>query len=492
MYMLLIIYSLFNMNDVSWGTRENPKPVDEKVNTAPQSDHHPKNVLKKVMSFLQSGNEEEDGTVDISFAGLFRCMFCTHPKSSREMEQLQAISVSLMTISDELRGLEMMMNGNLPENVADVSDNDQETENAPRRSVTSNKSNVSDLKDAIMLSIEKTLLPDWLDEEGVRKGNIDSLSDNEEKFWKDLIEKYLQPIEANKLIEAESKAALKNLRDRIIFAFFMFNAIFILIIFLLQLNRNLIFIHWPFGGNTKIVYDETGSEITIQLEYLQLEPIGLAFVFTFGIILVIQFIAMTIHRFSTISQILANTVLDWSWGRKEANSNTVWAEVDHHAVEVAACLQRPKMLWNVEEAEKHNIGRRDTIKKIMKQRENKLDQSNLEENFKREWEDPKMSEYLDFEGTYESHQSIFFIFLDRKTVQSTGLSEAAYSKLDDRRKSQMPQSRPSQMIKKKVDLVIHVVQARINQAFEPDQYDDSPRTPRTANSVHFPINETKF
>jgi chitin synthase len=27
MYMLLIIYSLFNMNNVSWGTREDPKPV---------------------------------------------------------------------------------------------------------------------------------------------------------------------------------------------------------------------------------------------------------------------------------------------------------------------------------------------------------------------------------------------------------------------------------------------------------------------------------
>lgn len=24
MYMLLVIYSLFNLNDVSWGTRENP------------------------------------------------------------------------------------------------------------------------------------------------------------------------------------------------------------------------------------------------------------------------------------------------------------------------------------------------------------------------------------------------------------------------------------------------------------------------------------
>lgn len=28
MYMLLVIYSLFNLNDVSWGTRENPANAD--------------------------------------------------------------------------------------------------------------------------------------------------------------------------------------------------------------------------------------------------------------------------------------------------------------------------------------------------------------------------------------------------------------------------------------------------------------------------------
>lgn len=35
MYMLLVIYSIFNMNDVSWGTRENAAPVAD-VATAKQ------------------------------------------------------------------------------------------------------------------------------------------------------------------------------------------------------------------------------------------------------------------------------------------------------------------------------------------------------------------------------------------------------------------------------------------------------------------------
>ena len=42
---------------------------------------------------------------------------------------------------------------------------------------------------------------------------------------------------------------------------------------------------------------------------LHLEPIGLVFVFFFGLILIIQFVAMLFHRFGTLSHILASTEL---------------------------------------------------------------------------------------------------------------------------------------------------------------------------------------
>ena len=50
-------------------------------------------------------------------------------------------------------------------------------------------------------------------------------------------------------------------------------------------------------------------KVHISKEYLQLEPIGLVFVFFFALILVIQFSAMLFHRFGTISHILASTEL---------------------------------------------------------------------------------------------------------------------------------------------------------------------------------------
>lgn len=111
----------------------------------------------------------------------------------------------------------------------------------------------------------------------------------------------------------------------------MFNALFILIVFLLQLNKGALHVDWPLGVKTNITYIEETSEVIqvivsilkktrhkpgrfllqvlISKEYLQLEPIGLVFVFFFGLILIIQFVAMLFHRFGTLSHILASTEL---------------------------------------------------------------------------------------------------------------------------------------------------------------------------------------
>jgi chitin synthase len=44
---------------------------------------------------------------------------------------------------------------------------------------------------------------------------------------------------------------------------------------------------------------------------MQLEPIGLVFVVCFGTILIIQFTAMLIHRFSTLTHMLVTTQITW-------------------------------------------------------------------------------------------------------------------------------------------------------------------------------------
>lgn len=56
---------------------------------------------------------------------------------------------------------------------------------------------------------------------------------------------------------------MKELRNNSVFAFFMINALFVLIVFLLQLNKDSLHVKWPFGVRTNITYDETTQEVTI-------------------------------------------------------------------------------------------------------------------------------------------------------------------------------------------------------------------------------------
>lgn len=105
--------------------------------------------------------------------------------------------------------------------------------------------------------------------------------------------------------------SLRELRNMFAFAFVMVNALFILIVILLQLKKEYLHVIWPISPKDFITYDETLLQVYIYRQYKELDPIGLSFVIFFGLILIIQFIAMFFHRFATVSQLLAATQLDW-------------------------------------------------------------------------------------------------------------------------------------------------------------------------------------
>lgn len=174
----------------------------------------------------------------------------------------------------------------------------------------------------------------------------------------------------------------------VVFAFCMGNAIFILIVFLLQLKKEDLHYEWPFNADNIILFHEDVFEITIQREYLQLEPIGFMFVIFFGVILAVQFVAMLIHRFKTLSQILASTEIDWYCSKRAKDVNAA-AEIKENGVSLAKRLQRPTPPKEDDkeepEAAKKSI-RRDTIhRNIIQKQSVQIDESDLERNFLRKW-----------------------------------------------------------------------------------------------------------
>ncbi|XP_076671624.1 hyaluronan synthase-like protein kkv isoform X5 [Andrena cerasifolii] len=338
---------------------------------------------KSLLGFLQNGvgsNDDEEGSIEISLAGLFKCMFCTHGQTSNEKQQLVAIAESLEHLGKRLEGIERGLDphgagnsgrrrassvgsrtadhlGAIGEDPAEDQDCQSDTETVTSQNTEGNREGSNFLS-----------RPYWLSDDGLKKGEVDVLSLQEELFWKDLLEKYLYPIDEDKAEKARIAGDLIELRNKSVFAFFMFNALFVLIVFLLQLNKDQLHVVWPLGVKTNITFIEETSEVHITKEYLQLEPIGLVFVFFFALILVIQFTAMLFHRFGTFAHILASTSLDWYCCKKTKDLSEE-ALLSKHAVEIVRDLQRlDGMEGDYEEGSGSGPGRRKTIRNLEKSR----------------------------------------------------------------------------------------------------------------------------
>lgn len=62
---------------------------------------------KSLLGFLQGVNSnEEDGSIEFSFAGLFKCLLCTHPKGNEEKVQLLHIASTLEKLEKKLEVVE--------------------------------------------------------------------------------------------------------------------------------------------------------------------------------------------------------------------------------------------------------------------------------------------------------------------------------------------------------------------------------------------------
>ncbi|XP_059614740.1 chitin synthase chs-2 [Phlebotomus argentipes] len=351
MYLLLILYSIINLNVVSWGTREvvakkTKKELEQEKKEAEEAAKRAKQ--KSLLGFLQGGvgqNPDEEGAIEVSLNGLFRCMLCTHGKTTEEKAQLSHISESLDAIQKRLETLEKVVDPqghhHHHHRRRTTSASSREHQLGSVAEGTENESENSDSESSTVQREERDFLtnPYWIEDPELRKGEVDFLSSSEIQFWRDLIDKYLYPIDQNKEEQARIATHLKDLRNNSVFAFFMINALFVLIVFLLQLNKDNLHVKWPFGVKTNITYDETTQEVHISKEYLQLEPIGLVFVFFFALILVIQFTAMLFHRFGTLSHILASTELNLCFNKKSEDLSQD-ALIDKHAVEIVKNLQR--------------------------------------------------------------------------------------------------------------------------------------------------------
>lgn len=227
--------------------------------------------------------------------------------------------------------------------------------------------------------LEKLQLSEaWLNDKCIRHVELDHLDHEEDRFWKDLIEKYLYPLTHDRSYQDRMNADLLDLRNKFAFAFFMINALFVLIVFLLQLKKDCLHIEWPIGplvNHTVVPCDSDSRDPIWVLSRLQLEPIGFVFLFFFMSLLLIQFLAMLMHRFGTLSHILASTELFCF--RKPIDKLSEDEIVVQNAVEIARELQAIRGVdedgtASVTDAQDETISRRRVVKNLESSRKSMM------------------------------------------------------------------------------------------------------------------------
>lgn len=376
MYMLLLIYSIFNMNDVSWGTREKKPENDGQAKPEVKHSNDGKvNKFQQVFAFLKPSNQEE-GSFDFSCAGLFRCMFCTHPKSNAVENQLMVVISNLAELNSKIDVLEeKVVKESYIENKVDNIENTTET---------------TPLDQSSDIELDLDYMPGWVNDPLLVDSPIGEIPLQEKRFWRELIKNYLKPMFHTKEKKDQIAASLKDLRNMFSFAFVMINSLFVLVVTLLQLKKEYLHVQWPVSPKDFITYDENHLQVYVYRQYQELDPIGLCFVVFFGLILIIQFIAMFFHRFATVSQLLAATKLDW-FSRNSKTEDDALQEIRGNAVNIARQLQRPKRIdddenenENEEENDEEEGGpsRRQTICKLHENRDkHQHDYGDLVKNF---------------------------------------------------------------------------------------------------------------
>ncbi|KAK5621219.1 hypothetical protein CRENBAI_011615 [Crenichthys baileyi] len=173
-----------------------------------------------------------------------------------------------------------------PEDILEQAELDElqhELTNQARHILKNNK--MMKLEKRVKRAIEKTL----------SAPQVQRLDESEKDFWDKLIERYLTPISDSKEHKLRVSKELRSLRNKAVFLYFIINVLWVVATFFLQLIGNdIISIRIP-------KYSPDGN-ITGELK---VEPLSLMFLFSFAVLLLVQFIAMLYHRVYTLIHVVS-------------------------------------------------------------------------------------------------------------------------------------------------------------------------------------------
>ena len=282
-YILVIIYSLTNMNQTSWGVRDNVYvPQKQRKNNL---DEHEIKELERQLTEAKGSNELISKIEELLENG-----------ASNSNDEL------LLQILAALERIEMK------ETIEKQIDNGIDVEKLIEHQFSANTDIIAAAKYGSTLAAftshkaESAESQDmwWLNHEDALKfSDLRYLDEGETIFWKKLIKKYLVVEKLDTQDKAKLEQSLSDIRDRGTFAFFMLNALWIAFVFPILLAqdrlKDMLYIPIPIPS--------------LYYQPVMIEPLGVLHLAFFAFISLTQFLAMLCHRYNTFQHILASTKL---------------------------------------------------------------------------------------------------------------------------------------------------------------------------------------
>ena len=255
MYMLLPVFCVFNLDDVSWGTRE----------TFGTTGMEHRSVYDKVVEIFNPKQEIKE----------FEQALVKEINDIKK-EIIPAVTKELKSLREALL---------------------KESENHIKPSDVSEDSTDGRHKSS------------WIENIGHEET---VLIKEESELWT-TITKNLKPVENNEDKKREMKEGLKSLKSEVFLLFLFLNSAWALGIFLMQLSSlesSAFTFNWvlcPEDTEAIVSIPINGTVVIPETTYMPLDPINFVFIMFFLVILFIQLFGMLFHRIKTVGHIIATT-----------------------------------------------------------------------------------------------------------------------------------------------------------------------------------------
>ncbi|XP_062596974.1 uncharacterized protein LOC134258441 [Saccostrea cucullata] len=267
-FVLLTVYYLCNLNNVSWGTRETPKKLtkeEEEELQKHQEEKKKKKESKSLLNRLGLTNLISDARELIqNFLG----------QNAKQKAEVETKTEEVQTEEESfLLQRQMSRDTRQPRE-------SKESQNTPKVEV-----------DVVPQGWEPDPEnPYWTTMEVFGNGPVTRLETDEIEFWKFMIKKYLHPLDEDKSHKEKIKQDLISLKNNVVFIYCMIN--FLWTIITLQLQS---------------MEDELKNFYIIN----KYEPLSLMFLSIFALCIALQFFSMFIHRWGTFLHLMSTTRIDW-------------------------------------------------------------------------------------------------------------------------------------------------------------------------------------